>query len=831
MTTPNTYLAFPFLRAENGVIRFWISQDETLDISIADLGLASVASIVMFEDNSEIEINPAAIDYELFTTATPDSADYLLYSDVSAGGVTKKATISDIIGSSGAPVDATYVVLSSNSTLTNESVLTAGSGISLASATVSVDFASVQAYDATLTSIALLGTGADKMIYTTGVDTWAESDITAAGRAILDDASASDQRTTLGLGTLATQSAASVNITGGTIAGITDLAVADGGTGASDAPTARTNLGLVIGTDVQAYDAELAALAGLTSAADKGIQFTGAGTAATYDLTAAGKALLDDVDAAAQRTTLGLGTLATQSGTFSGTSSGTNTGDQNLFSTIAVSGQDDVVADSTSDTLTLVAGSNVTITTNAGTDTITISASGGGGGGGLADGDYGDITVSSGGTVMTIDNDVVTYAKMQNVSATDKILGRSTAGAGDVEEITCTSAGRALLDDADAAAQRTTLGLVIGTDVQAYDAELAALAGLTSAADKGIQFTGAGTAATYDLTAAGKALLDDADAAAQRTTLGVGTGDSPEFTAVNIGHASDTTVSRASAGDISVEGNIVYRAGGTDVPVSDGGTGSSTAAGARVNLLPTLTGNTLKVLRVNAGETDVEWSTAGGGSGDVTGPGSATDNAIARFDGTGGKTLQNSAVVINDDGEIRSSINSGACTGVVQSVHWCMLTADYTLASSIVEQKLFDTTANGTLTLPTGVYHYEAFIYMTSMSGSTGNMAFDPVGAGTAVTDRWGHAFVGVDNSSPLNPLQLYGSAAVTQQSGDAIMNSGSGTGLRFSANGMFRISTGGTIIPSGTLKTAAAAVVKAGSWFKITRLGADSETYVGAWT
>ena len=84
----------------------------------------------------------------------------------------------------------------------------------------------------------------------------------------------------------------------------------------------------------------------------------------------------------------------------------------------------------------------------------------------------GRITAASSGAI-TLTNGQVTYAKIQDVSGTDKLLGRSTAGAGDVEEISCTAAGRALLDDANAAAQRTTLGLAIGTDVQAFDADTA----------------------------------------------------------------------------------------------------------------------------------------------------------------------------------------------------------------------------------------------------------------------------------------------------------------------------------------------------------------------
>lgn len=67
---------------------------------------------------------------------------------------------------------------------------------------------------------------------------------------------ASAARTSLGLGTIATQASNSVAITGGAVTGITDITVADGGTGASSASAARTNLGVAIGSDVAAFNAD-----------------------------------------------------------------------------------------------------------------------------------------------------------------------------------------------------------------------------------------------------------------------------------------------------------------------------------------------------------------------------------------------------------------------------------------------------------------------------------------------------------------------------------------------------------------------------------------------
>lgn len=287
----------------------------------------------------------------------------------------------------------------------------------------------------------------NKLAYYTGTDTAALIDLTSYARTLLDD---------------------------------------------TDASTARTTLGLAIGTDVQAQDAELSALAGLTSAADKLPYFTGAGTATVADFTAYGRSLVDDADAATARTTLGLviGTdvqaqdaeLAALAGLTSAADklpyfTGIGTAGVTDFTTYGRSLVDDADALTARATLGLVIGTNV----------------------------------------QAYDAELAALAGL--TSAADKLpyfTGSGTAGVADFS-----SFGRTLVDDADASTARATLGVVIGTDVQAQDAELAAIAGLTSAADRVPYFTGSGTAALGTFTSFGRSLVDDANAAAGLTTLGV----------------------------------------------------------------------------------------------------------------------------------------------------------------------------------------------------------------------------------------------------------------------------------------------------------------------
>ena len=220
---------------------------------------------------------------------------------------------------------------------------------------------------------------------------------------------------------------------------------------------------------------------------------------------------------------------------------------------------------------------------------------------------------------------------------------------------------------------KADLSLEIGTDVQAYDADLDALAGLTSAADKGIQFTGSGTAAVYDLTAAGKALLDDAAASNQRTTLGlvIGTNVLAEQT---IGIA-DNNLLEVDQADAASGEYAVFTANGIEsksaaeaqsdlsiIPLTTIAAKGDLLGGTANDALTVLSiGTDTHVLTADSGETTgMKWAAAAGGGGDV-----ATDTIWdAKGDlagGTGSDTAAKLTVGTNDH---VLTADSGEATGM-----------------------------------------------------------------------------------------------------------------------------------------------------------------------
>ena len=155
---------------------------------------------------------------------------------------------------------------------------------------------------------------------------------------------ASGARINLGLGTIAVQDADDVTISGGAISGITDLAVTDGGTGASDASGARTNLGLAIGTNVQAYDADLAALAGLSS--NGMIARTGSGTASVRTIAGtADQVTVTNGDGVSGAPTISLPSSMTVPGSLAVTTDLTVTGDLTVNGTTVTMNTETVQAE------------------------------------------------------------------------------------------------------------------------------------------------------------------------------------------------------------------------------------------------------------------------------------------------------------------------------------------------------------------------------------------------------------------------------------------------------------------------------------------------------
>ena len=209
-----------------------------------------------------------------------------------------------------------------------------------------------------------------------------------------------------------------------------------------------------------------------------------------------------------------------------------------------------------------------------------------------------------GSTLNVNDDDVTIY-----VDGNDDLAVKSSATAGQVlRSVGSGTAAWGALDLADADAvtgalpianggtgsttaadARVALDLEIGVDVQAYDAELAALAGLTSAANKLPYFTGSGSASVADFTSAARALLDDADASAMRDTLGLTIGTNVQ--AYNASLASISASTYVGDDSITTLGTITTGTwNGTTIAVANGGTAATTASAARTNLAATTAG-------------------------------------------------------------------------------------------------------------------------------------------------------------------------------------------------------------------------------------------------
>lgn len=147
----------------------------------------------------------------------------------------------------------------------------------------------VQAYDSDLTAWA--GVNPSAYSNTSAINGWFADPSTNGSFA------ASEWRSDLGLGTMATETASDYLTKAGNLSGLANTA------------TARSNLGLAIGTNVQAFHANLQSLSGVTAATDKLPYFDSGTTMAVADFTSFGRSLVDDANAAAARSTLGLGNV------------------------------------------------------------------------------------------------------------------------------------------------------------------------------------------------------------------------------------------------------------------------------------------------------------------------------------------------------------------------------------------------------------------------------------------------------------------------------------------------------------------------------------------
>jgi len=259
----------------------------------------------------------------------------------------------------------------------------------------------------------------------------------------------------------------------------------------------------------------------------------------------------------------------------------------------------------------------------------------------LADGDKGDVTVSGSGTTFTIDAGTVTLAKMADL-APDTMIGRATAGSGAPEALPLTAAGRALLDDVNNTAQRTTLGLGTSAVLNVPAIGDAAAGEVVKGSDT--RLSDARTPVAHTHTEADVTNLVSDLAAKVPTSRTVGTtapltGGGALSGNLTLGVADATA---GAVGVVQLAGDLGGTAAAPAVATVGGQTAANVAAGAVLANAATATNTGLAIVRRDAGGA-AALNVTGNVTGNVSGTAANVTGTVAIANGGTGQTAATAA--------------------------------------------------------------------------------------------------------------------------------------------------------------------------------------------
>jgi len=171
--------------------------------------------------------------------------------------------------------------------------------------------------------------------------------------------------------------------------------------------------------------------------------------------------------------------------------------------------------------------------------------------------------------------------------------------------------------------------------------------------------------------------------------------------------------------------------------------------------------------------------------------------------------------------------------GVIPNTQLIRADTTRTFTSNTLQQAIFTTPANGSITLETGCYMFEGLIAMTSMDGATGgNGKFSVIGAGTATLGSILWQSFGQDVLAEGTAAAISGGwHIIATQTAANVVATATTSAVSFLVQGTFEVTGAGTIIPSFAQTTAAAAIVSVGSYIQVNRVGSTSLTSIGQWT